>query len=183
MTQPLNHLAKTLKAITPRDRYLFTLSDLGSVLPTHNRSALMVLLSRAVKSGLLQRVCRGLYLYPDTNPQDGLLLYRAAARLRAGDFNYLSLESVLSDAGVISQIPLGWITLMSSGRNRIVDCGRFGHIEFVHTQRSAGKLATQLSWDSRINLWRASVALALKDMNHTHRSQELIDWEVANELV
>ena len=72
---------------------------------------------------------------------------------------------------------------MSSGRNRIVDCGRFGRIEFIHTRRPAAKLIKQLNWDGRIHLWRASVALAIKDLNHTHRSLDLIDWEIANELV
>lgn len=180
---PLNQLSETLRAVASPKHYLFTLSDLSSVLPNHSRAALLIILSRAVKKGLLERICRGLYLYPDTNPQDGLLLYHAAARLRASDFNYLSLESVLSDAGVISQIPIGWITLMSSGRNRIVDCGRFGRIEYIHTRRPAAKLAKQLSWDGRIHLWRASVALALKDLKHTHRSQDLIDWELANDLI
>ena len=183
MTTPLKQLSTTLKTLASPEHYLFTLSDLSSVLPNQSRSALQVILSRSVKSGLLERVCRNLYLYPDTNPQDGLLLYHAAARLRAGDFNYLSLESVLSDAGVISQVPMGWITLMSSGRNRIVDCGRFGRIEYIHTRRPVEKLTGQLSWDSRIHLWRASVALALKDLKHTHRSDELIDWELANDLI
>lgn len=183
MASPLNHLSEILKTVADTEHYLFTLSDMSSALPNYSRTALLVVLSRAVKSGLLQRVCRGLYLYPDTDPHDGRLLYRAAARLRAREFNYLSLESVLSDAGVISQVPLGWITLMSSGRSRVVDCGRFGHIEYIHTRRTARKLEKQLSWDSQINLWRASVALALRDLNHTHRSQELINWEVANELV
>ena len=180
---PLNQLSETLRAVASPKHYLFTLSDLSSVLPNHSRAALLIILSRAVKKGLLERVCRGLYLCPDANPQDGLLLYHAAARLRASDFNYLSLESVLSDAGVISQIPMGWITLMSSGRNRIVDCGRFGRIEYIHTRRPAAKLAKQLSWDGRTHLWRASVALALEDLKHTHRSKDLIDWELANDLI
>ena len=183
MAAPVNFLSKILRAFATQERYLFTLSDLAGVLPNHSRAALLVVLSRAVKRGLLQRVCRGIYLYPDTDPHDGLLLYHVAARLRAGDFNYLSLESVLSDAGVISQIPIGWITLMSSGRNRIVDCGHFGRIEYIHTNRSVARVATQLQWDGRIRLWRASVDLALKDLKHTHRSLDLIDWDIANEFI
>lgn len=180
---PLRYLGEVLKTLASPEHYLFTLSDLSSVLPESSKEALQTLLGRAVQAGLLQRVCRGLYLYPDAYAQDGLLLYHAAARLRAGEFNYLSLESVLSDAGVISQVPVGWITLMSSGRNRIVDCGRFGRIEFIHTSRLAADIAGQLGWDERIHLWRASVALALQDMKYTHRSLELIDWELANELI
>ncbi len=180
---PLRQLSETLKALANHEHYLFTLSDLSSILPDHRQAALQTLLGRAVQTRLLQRVCRGLYLYPDAYAQDGLLLYHAAARLRAGEFNYLSLESVLSDAGVISQLPLGWITLLSSGRNRIVDCGRFGRIEFIHTRRFAADLAGQLNWDARIHLWRASVGLALQDMKYTHRNLELIDWEIVNEFV
>jgi len=183
MAAPLNLLSKILRAFATQERYLFTLSDLAGVLPNHSRSALLVVLSRAVKSGLLQRICRGMYLYPDTDPHDGLLLYHVAARLRAGDFNYLSLESVLSDAGVISQIPIGWITLMSSGRNRIVDCGQYGRIEYIHTNRTVARVATQLQWDGRIRLWRASVELALTDLKHTHRSTDLVDWDIANEFI
>ena len=183
MATSLNQLGTTLRALASHKAYLFTVSDLSCVLPMQSRAALQITLSRAVKSGLLERVCRGLYFYANASPQDGLLLYHAAAKLRAGDFNYLSLESVLSDAGVISQVPMGWITLMSSGRNRIVDCGRFGHIEYIHTQRPAAKEVTQLSWDRRIQLWRASVLLALQDLKHTHRSDDLVDWELANELV
>lgn len=180
---PLHQLAAALKTLASPEHYLFTLSDLSSLLPDHTQAALQVLLGRAVRANVLQRVCRGLYLYPDVYPNDGLLLYHAAARLRAGDFNYLSLESVLSDAGVISQVPIGWITLMSSGRNRIVDCGHFGRIEFIHTRRPVTDIAAHLHWDSHCHLWRASVALALRDMKYTHRNTDLIVWELAHEFV
>jgi hypothetical protein len=115
--------------------------------------------------------------------EPGLLLYRAAARLRADEFIYISLESALSDAGVISQIPVHWVTLMSSGRSHIMDCGRFGHIEFVHTQRRPETLAEELTYDPRCQLWRASVRLAIKDMRLTRRNTDLIDWEAINESV
>jgi hypothetical protein len=157
------------------------LDDLSSALPDNTRETMQALLGRMVQQGILERVCRGVYLYPDAYVNDGLLLYHIAARLRAGEFNYLSLESVLSDAGVISQIPVGWITLMSSGRNRIVHCGRFGRIEFIHTQRKAADLAERLTYDSQIRLWRASVELAIQDMKHTHRNRDLIDWMLVDE--
>lgn len=176
----LHHVLKTLAR---PDNCLFTLDDLSSVLPANTRETMQALLGRMVQQGVLERVCRGVYLYPDAYVNNGLLLYHVAARLRAAEFNYLSLESVLSDAGVISQVPVGWITLMSSGRQRIVNCGRFGRIEFIHTQRKAADLARQLTHDSRTRLWRASVELALQDMKHTHRNKDLIDWELAHEFV
>jgi hypothetical protein len=103
--------------------------------------------------------------------------------LRAGDFNYLSLETVLSEAGVISQLPMNWITLMTSGRSHVVDCGDYGHIEFVHTAQRPEDIGGELAYDAERHLWRASVRQALRDMKATRRSMELVDEEVARELV
>ncbi len=74
----------------------------------------------------------------------------------------MSLESVLSDAGVISQVPMNWISLMTSGRSHVVDCGDYGHIEFVHTAQSPDDVSGELSYDPERHLWRASVRQALR---------------------
>lgn len=181
--QPIKQLSRVLDHLADAEHYLFSLQDMRAALPGLSSSAWKALLRRAAENGLLRRVCRGLYLYPYVEYPAGLVLYHAASRLRAHDFNYLSLESVLSDAGVISQIPMNWITLMSSGRSYTFDCGKFGHIEFIHTKKSPARLAPQISYDPRCRLWRASVALALKDMEQTRRNTDLVDWEVARELV
>jgi hypothetical protein len=181
--QSINQLSNILGHLADRDRFLFSLSDLSGLVPGQSPAALKAVIGRAVKNGLLQRVCRGIYLYPLKDYPSGLLLYRVAARLRAHEFNYLSLESALSDAGVISQIPMNWITLMSSGRSHIIDCGAFGHIEFIHTGKSHNKIQPHLLYDRRCGLWRATVSLALQDMRATGRSMELVDWGVARELV
>ena len=183
MMQPIKQLARILDNLASAENYLFSLDDLSGALPDVEPAALKALLSRAQKNGVFKRICRGIYLYPRVDYPVGLVLFHAAAKLRAGHFNYLSLETVLSDAGVISQIPLNWITLMSSGRSHIVDCLDFGHIEFIHTKRKAADVADQLSYDSDCRLWRASVALALRDMKLTQRSTDLVDWSVADEYV
>ncbi len=181
--QPIKELTRLLERLAGEEHYLFSPDDMRSALPGASPSAFKVLLSRAEKSGLLRRVCRGIYLYPRVAHPAGMILLHTAAKLRAGGFNYLSLETVLSDAGVISQIPLNWITLMSSGRSHIVKCGDFGHIEYIHTKRRPEDVADQLRYDQDCRLWRASVALALQDMKWTRRSTDLIDWEVANEYI
>ena len=116
-------------------------------------------------------------------PADGLLLFHVAARLRADEFNYISLETVLSEAGVISQIPQHWISVMSSGRSNHIACGRYGTIEFIHTTRKPEEHLHHLHYDARCGLWRANVPLALEDMRLTHRNLDLIDWGVANEFI
>ena len=181
--QPIKQLEQVLSNLADAEHFLFSLSDLRAIIPGQSLAAFKALIGRAGKNALLKRVCRGLYLYPKVDYPAGLILYHAAARLRANEFNYISLESVLSDAGVISQIPMNWVTLMSSGRSYIVDCEAFGHIEFIHTKKTPDKVASQISYDPRYRLWRASVTLALRDMASARRNTDLVDWEAAREFI
>lgn len=181
--QPIKHLTDLLRRFATKECYLFSLYDLRSAFPEQSQGAFKVMISRAEKAGLIKRVCRGVYLYPWVAYPAGLVLFHTAAKIRADAFNYLSLETVLSDAGVISQIPMNWITLISSGRSSILNCGDFGHIEFIHTKRSVTDLARELSYDPRCRLWRGSVCLALKEMQLMRRNLDLIDWEAADEFV
>lgn len=180
--QPIRRLMQNLAMLSSPEHCLFTPHDLRALVPDLSGGAFKTLLSRAVREGYLARVCRGLYLYERVSPLGGLL-FHAAARLRADGFNYISLETALSDAGVISQVPIHWISVMSSGRSSVIDCGRWGTIEFVHTRQRPDELAGQLRYDARCRLWRASVPQALRDMRATHRSLDLIDWSVVNEFV
>ena len=179
--QPLKQLAQALRLLADREHCVFAASDLAAAVPGCGHVA--GLLSRAVKTGLLKRVCRGIYLYPVSDYPTGHLLFHAAARLRAGEFNYISLETVLSDAGVISQVPMNWISVMTSGRSHVVDCGDYGHIEFVHTAQRPDIVSHELTYDPDRRLWRASVRQALRDMKATRRSMELVDEEAAREFV
>ena len=179
--QPLKQITQSLRSLADREHCVFAPSDLAGAVPGCGQLA--VLLSRVTKAGLLKRVCRGIYHYPLPDYPVEHLLYHAAARLRAGGFNYISLETVLSDAGVISQVPMNWISLMTSGRSHVVDCGDYGHIEFVHTAQRPDEVSDELTYDPECHLWRASVRQALRDMKVTRRSMELVDKEAAHELV
>ena len=72
---------------------------------------------------------------------------------------------------------------MTSGRSHVVDCGDYGHIEFVHTTQRPEDIRGELTYDAERHLWRASVRQALRDLKATRRSMELVDKEVARELV
>jgi hypothetical protein len=181
--QSLKYLTETLRTLADESHYLFSLNDLRSLFPSLEYNACKAVMARSVKSGLLRRVCQGIYLYPFVDYPKGLVLYHTAAKLRNRHFNYLSLETVLSDSGIISQMPTHWITLMSSGRSSVVRCGEFGTIEYIHTKKDPSHLMGQLQFDRRCRLWRALPSLALQDMQATRRNTDLIDWEVARELV
>lgn len=100
--QPIRQLTRALATLAGAEHYLFSLADLRALFPGLSDTAFKTLLSRAVSEGYLARVCRGLYLYELVDYPRGQLLFHAAARLRADTFNYISLETALSDAGAIS---------------------------------------------------------------------------------
>lgn len=178
--QPLKKLAGLLGSLADKDHFLFTAEDLAGGMGDGGHH-LPVLLSRAVKAGLLKRVCRGVYLYPPAAHSLEHLLFHAAARLRPNELNYISLETALSDAGLISQVPINWITLMSSGRSHVVNCGEFGRLEFVHTSQDPEDLSGTLTYDADRHLWRASVSQAIRDMKATRRSMDLVNMEDVHE--
>jgi len=179
--QPMKRFESALRELADAEHCLFAAADFAAILPDAGQR--LVLLSRAVKSGILRRICKGIYLYPLREYPAGRILFHAAARLRAEHFNYISLETALSDAGVLSQVPFQWITLMSSGRSHVVDCGEYGKIEFVHTAQRPEALRGELSYDPECRLWRASVQRALRDMRSTRRSLDLVNKEVLHEFV
>ena len=181
--QPMQTIIRELRSLDGAVNRVFALADLRALLPDHSEGAFKSVITRLEKRGELIRACRSIYILFDSNLRGGNLLGRVAARLRAGHFNYLSLETALSDAGVISQAPMSRITLMSSGRSNTIACAAYGSIEFVHTDKKAETLVSSLAYDADYQLWRASVALALQDMRNTHRDTGLINWELADELV
>jgi hypothetical protein len=185
--QPMKYLSNWLQEYATTEHYLFSFQDLRALYPSLSDIAFKTLLSRTVKSRHLIRICRGLYTYEKAVPQDGLLLFHVASYLRNATFNYISLETVLSDVGIISQIPINRISIMSSGRSSTISCGKFGVIDFIHTNQNPIDIMRHLSYDPRCGLWRASVELALRDMKATHRNTDLIDWdsvdEFANEFI
>lgn len=180
--QPIRNIEHTLRALVTPDVSLFALSDLASILPEHDRDSLRHIVARAVESGILVRACRGIYMLATTMPT-GLELYHIAAKFRAGYFNYISQETALSEAGVISQIPIGRLTIMSSGSSGILRCGSFGTVEFTHTKRCLEDIAPKLVYDDRCHLLRAPVDIAWEDLRAARRNIHLVDREALNELV
>ncbi len=179
----ITRLDNQLYSLSGDDAYLYTPEDLRCLTGTLSTGAYRSLLKRAQTAGVVTPVCRGLYLYTKSRHHKGDLLFHAAARLRANCFNYISLETALSDAGIISQIPLQWITIMSSGRSSSICCDPFGTIEFVHTKKAPGDLVKELVYDRRCRLWRATPALALRDLRRVGRNLDLVDWEAYHESV
>lgn len=56
---------------------------------------------------------------PHAFSSDGYTIEHIAKALRPEKYNYVSLESILSEYGVISQIPMDRLTVMTTGREGI----------------------------------------------------------------
>lgn len=170
LMQPMQQLEDWLRTsarTTPG--HLYPAYAFRSLFPHMSPGAYRALLHRAQHRGVLERVCQGIYQYPGHPDTSGLILFRAAALLRAHSFSYISLETVLSEAGIISQMPLAWVTLVSMGRSAQIECGRYGTIEFVHTERPMSDIVDQLHYVPERHLYMASPELALADMRRFQR--------------
>lgn len=182
--QPLQRLERWLiSSQAESGGRLYPAAAFRSLVPDLSQGAYRALIHRAERRGLLERVCQGIYQYPGAPDQSGLILFHAAALLRARHFNYISLETVLSEAGLISQMPMSWIAVVSTGRSAKVNCGRYGTIEFIHTERRMSDVVEHLHYDSARHLYRADNELALDDMHRFNRStldlvQETTDGSV-----
>ncbi|RKP53369.1 hypothetical protein D7S86_16765 [Pararobbsia silviterrae] len=137
-----------------------------------SKATLRKALTAHCRSGLLLRVTRGLYVNPRARSLPGDVQSALVPFLRPWDSNYVSLESSLSDAGWISQIP-SRLTLMTTGRGQTFDTP-WGVIEFVHTARRGGSLSDGVVFDERRKLHVATAERAWRDLKRVGRNQNLV---------
>ncbi|RQR11325.1 type IV toxin-antitoxin system AbiEi family antitoxin [Burkholderia stagnalis] len=134
--------------------------------------AMLKALARHQKAGLIEHIARGLYVNPRARSLPPDVLSALVSFLRPWSFNYLSLESALSEAGWISQIP-SRLTLMTTGRTQTFKTP-YGTLEFVHTAQKEDQLQDELVFDSRRQLPVATVKRALRDLKRVGRNLDLV---------
>ncbi|PKL08986.1 MAG: hypothetical protein CVV51_06180 [Spirochaetae bacterium HGW-Spirochaetae-7] len=151
--------------------------DLFTLLGKEDSSASRMLLVRAVVAGIVRNPTRRIYVFAATSRIQPNTLYRIARKLRSGHFNYLSLESVLSQCGRIPQLPIDRITVMTSGRSQVFELEGIGVVEFTHTKKSMDALAPNLVWDKDIEMFRASPEYALRELKRVGRNLDMVKAE------
>jgi len=124
-----------LREFDKKGKYVFIKRDMAKLFPHDNAKALTEGLNRLVKFSLIKRACRGVYVNENAQCFDSYVIENVAKALRRNAYNYVSLESMLSEYGIISQIPLDLLTVMTTGRKGIYKT-LYGVIEFTHTKRS-----------------------------------------------
>ena len=150
----------------------FTLRDLETVFHDSSSRAVRAGIQRLVKTGILQRAIKGVYVYILGPVAGGSVLELIAKALRRGEYNYISLESALSEYGIISQIPIDRITVMTTGRKGEYHTP-YGVIEFTHTKRSVSDIIKNLQ-ETNQPLRRATAHAALRDLKRVGRNLHLV---------
>lgn len=165
-----------LRILNDADRagaWAFTPATFSALLGEAEPGYLRLMMKRLTDQGVLTRAARGLYVnpYARSMPADvrgGLIRF-----LRPREISYVSLESKLSEAGVISQVTTA-LTCMTTGSP-----GRFetpwGVIEFTHTDRDIKFGADVYARDDGV--LEASIGRATRDLRRVGRNTALIDEE------
>src|SRR5690348_7072130 len=126
-----------------KGRFVFTKHDLSMLFSKDNAKTFSEGLCRLVKAKILTRACRGIYVNEQANSIDSYLIEHIAKALRRGKYNYISCESILSEYGLISQIPMDYLTVMTTGRSGTYKTP-YGVIEFIHTKRPVANILSSI---------------------------------------
>ena len=172
------HAIRQLAAQDRQGRQVFTHYDLATLFPEDNPRTLQASLDRLVKNGVLMRAVNGVYVNALSANGFTHTLENIAKAMRRGEYSYVSLESALSEYGVISQIPMR-LTIMTTGRKGEVNTP-FGAIEFTHTGRPVRDILNDI-YDVGRPLRLAGKRKACRDLRRVGRNTELIDEELLHE--
>lgn len=170
-------LIHALSEMERRHCFVFTRKDIEKLFPDDAEKALEKSLQRMVKDRLLIKASHGVYVSAQSMTRHGGRVIELVARaLRPGKLSYISLESMLSEYGVISQIPVSRLTVMTEGASGLHET-TFGTIEFTHTKRSIPDILNRTMAVEDRPLRIAKKWAAVQDLYRVGRNTDLIDPE------
>jgi hypothetical protein len=159
--------------------WAFTLPSFSVLMGGVEPAYLKLMMKRLSDQGVLVRAARGIYVNPHARslPADvrrGLLRF-----LRPREITYVSLESKLSEAGVISQIATA-LTCMTTGAPGRLETP-WGAVEFTHTDRNIDVGTDVVAHDD--GTLEATIRTAVRDLRRVGRNVNLIDEETLAEAI
>ena len=163
---------KVFSALDRKGRAVYLNTDLRSLFHKDGDKAFAEGLRRLVDKGILNRAAKGVYIYALSAQPKTHLIEKIASFLRRGEYNYVSLESALSEYGRISQIPVDRITVMTTGRKAEISTP-YGTIEFTHTARPVHDILAGTK-DVGRPLRLATEETALRDLRRVGRNLALV---------
>ena len=97
-----------------------------------------------------------------------------AAVLRRSHLSYVSMESMLSEYGVISQVPVRRVTIMTTGAKGTYNTP-YGTIEFTHTKRRLVEIIRRTAIVKNRPLRIALKAAAVQDLVRAGRNTGMMN--------
>lgn len=147
-------------------------STLSAAMGYPDKACLRVAMSRHVKAGVIERFSKQLYRNPFCEPP-AFALYRLANFLRPNEDFYLSRESVLGEASIISQIP-SCLTFVTTGASYTFETP-IGAISFLHTEQPPEEWSEHLTYIKERQIYQASPERALEDLKRYGRNLHMVD--------
>jgi hypothetical protein len=169
-----------LRAWDRKGRHVFSRATLAKLFPEDSTKTFTEGLNRLVNANVLVRAARGVYVNPHAQSLDSRTLERIAQALRPGEYNYLSLESMLSEYGAISQIPIDRLTVMTTGRKGVYRTP-YGTIEFTHTARPVADILPHIREAEGRPLRIASREIAWRDLKRVGRNVGMVEPGAAHD--
>lgn len=173
-------LIHALAAIDKHGCYVFLKRDFDKMFPEESSKAMEKSLSRMVAAGLLVRAAKGIYVNPTARSRTGWIIEDIARAMRPGCMSYVSMESILSEYGAISQIPISRITIMTTGAGGLHKTP-FGSIEYTHTKRSKANILSRTMLVEGRPLRIATKQAAIQDLVRVGRNVNMINWMAVSE--
>lgn len=170
---------QVLREFDKQGKYVFTKHDMAKLFPQDDPRALDESLNRMVRADLIKRAFKGIYVNDHAQCFDIYTIEHIAKALRRNEYNYVSLESILSEYGIISQIPLDRLTVMTTGRKGVYKT-LYGVIEFTHTKRSVMNIIDHIQTIKERPLRIATKETALRDLKRVGRNLHLLQIEENN---
>lgn len=147
--------------------------DIEKLFPEEGDKAMEKSLQRMAADGLLQRAAKGVYVNPAASSRNRWIAEEVAKALRPGCLSYVSLESILSEYGAISQIPIDRLTVMTTGRSGVHKTP-FGTIEFTHTKRARSEILARTLAPKGRPLRIATRSAAIQDLLRVGRNANML---------
>lgn len=175
----LSSALESLHELDSIGRYVYTSKDLQTVFADDKFDTFRAGLKRLVENNILIRAAHSVYVFRYSRNIGADTLESIARTLRRGYYNYVSLESALSNFGVISQVPIDRLTVMTTGRGGEFKTP-FGVVEFTRTVRPISQ-----NFDNLIDIGRplkmATADTALRDLRRVGRNLHLVDTSQIDE--
>lgn len=172
MTQ--RQLLEMLDFFDSKRIWAFRLNAIRMYFNNEDEKSIQIALNRHTKNGIITQCARGVYANPRGKKPLFVREY-LALMLREQFTFYLSLESVLSEEGLISQIP-NRLTFVSKDRSRVFNTP-YGILEFVHSEKKDDFLK-DCYYDNKRLIWVASKEKAIKDLYRHRRSVDLYEEQL-----